>query len=163
VRLGPARPDGSRAGVLGPGELLGEGSFLGQTPRPSRAEVVEDTRLIQVNDRTLEAVVRHGPQTARAIFEQLLALARSAGDELSRWTIGQLLHRVAPNLTVAGGGVLPEDLAESSGLDLSEVLQVLEELRRRGGLVREGPRYRAPDLGLLQREIDGFAAASEPA
>ena len=71
---------------------------------------------------------------------------------------------MAPNLTeAAGGGIVPADLAERSGLAESDVLLVLEELRQRGCLVREGPRYRAPDAALLQREIDGFAAAGERA
>jgi len=159
VRLGAPRPEGGRVGLLGPGDLLGEGSFFAQTPRSTRAEVVQDARLIQVNDRTIDAVVRHGPQTARMIFEQLLALTQSARNELALWTIEQLLHRISPNLTeAAGGGIVPADLAEHTGLVESDVLLVLEELRQRGCLVREGPRYRAPDAALLQREIDSISA-----
>ena len=164
VRLGAARPEGGRAGLLGPGDLLGEESFFVRTPRPTRAEVVQDARLIQVNDRTLDAVVRHGPQTARMICERLLALTKSARGEMALWTIGQLLRRLAPNLTeAAGGGIAPADLAERSGLVESDVLLVLEELRQRGCLVREGPQYRAPDAALLQREIDRFASVGEHA
>ncbi len=161
VRLGAARPDDPQAGLLGPGDLLGEGAFFVRAPRPTRAEVVQDARLIQVNDSTLEAVVRHGPQTARALFQQLLELDRRAGEELTAWTIGQLLHRIAPNLTAAGGGaMLPADLAEHSGLSVSEVVLVLEELREHGCLLREGSRYRAADPVLLQREIDGYPTAA---
>ena len=82
VRLGVARPEDEQAGLLGPGDLLGEGSFFVPTPRSTRAEVVQDARLIQVNDRTLGAVVRHGPRTALQIFEKLLALTRTARREL---------------------------------------------------------------------------------
>lgn len=161
VRVGAARPEDGRATLLGPGDLLGEESLSGRDPHPRRAEVVEEARLIQVNDRTLDAVVRHGPQTGRLIFERLLSLAASAGNELALWTIARLLRRIGPNLGEAGGdeGILPAELAECSGLVESDVLVVLEELRRRGCLVREGPRYRAPDAALLRREIDGFAAA----
>ncbi len=162
VRLGAAQPEGGRAEILGPGELLGEGAFFVQAPRSSRAECVRDARLIQVSDRTLDAVVRHDPQTARKLFEQLLALTKSARGELALWTIGQLLPRIAPNLAeAASAGLLPADVAERSGLAESDAVLVLEELRRRGCLVREGPRYLAPDPALLQREIDGFTAADE--
>ena len=164
VRLGAARPEGGSAALLGPGDLLGEGSFFGQAARSDRAEVVRDARLIQVNDRTIGAVVRHGPRTAHMIFEQLLTLTRSARSELDLRTIERLLRRVAPNLTEAArGGIVPADLAERSGLAESDVLLVLEELRKRGGLVREGPNYCAPDAALLQREIDGFTPAGERA
>jgi CRP-like cAMP-binding protein len=81
VRLGSARPGGRPAALLGPGDLLGEGSFSGQAARSDRAEVVRDARLIQVNDRTLGAVVRHGPQTAHMIFRQFLTLAQNARSE----------------------------------------------------------------------------------
>jgi len=164
VRLGSARPEGRPAALLGPGDLLGEGLFFGRAAHSDRAEVVRDARLIQVNDRTIGAVVRHGPRTAHMIFEQLLTLTRSARSELDLRTIERLLRRVAPNLTEAArGGIVPADLAERSGLAESDVLLVLEELRKRGCLVREGPNYCAPNAALLQREIDGFTTAGERA
>ena len=96
VRLGAARPGGRPAALLGPGDLLGEESFFVQAARSNRAEVVQNARLIQVDDRTLGAVVRHGPQTARLIFEQLLTLAQSARSELD------LLQREIDGRTTAG-------------------------------------------------------------
>jgi len=163
VRVGAARPEGGAA-LLGPGNLLGEESFFVQTPHATRAVVVQDARLIQVNDRTLDAVVRHGPHTAQMIFEQLLTLTGAARGELAGWTIEQVLRRLAQNLTeTAGAGMVPAELAELSGLVESDVLLVLEELRQRGCLVREGAGYRAPDAALLQREIDRLAAAGEHA
>ena len=162
VRAGAARPEGAAA-LLGPGSLLGEESFFVQAPHAARAEVVQDARLIQVNDRTLAAVVRHGPDTALTIFEKLLALSGSARGDLSRWTIGQLVPRLAPSLAeAAGAGVEAAALAERSGLTESDVSLVLEELQRRGCLVREGTSYRAPDPALLQRELFGAAAAERP-
>jgi CRP-like cAMP-binding protein len=158
VRVGAARPEGGRARLLGPGNILGEESFFVRVPHATRAEVAQDARLIQVSDRTLDAVVRHGPRTARLVFEQLLTLTGAARSELAAWTIEQLLRRLAPNLTeAAGGGIAPADLAEHSGLVESDVLLVLEELRQRGCLVRDGDGYRASDPALLLREIDRFS------
>jgi len=159
VRLGATRPGGGRSGLLGPGDLLGEGAFFVPTPRTNRAEVVQDARLLQVNDRTLDAVVRHGPETAYLIFEQLLALGRSARGELTLWTVEQLLRRIGSRLSEAAAGIDPADIAEHAGLAESDVLLVLEELRRLGCLIREGERYRAPDTALLQREIARITAA----
>jgi len=164
VRLGAAGPKGGPAALLGPGDLLGEREFFVRAARSNRAEVVQDARLIQVDDRTLGAVVRHGPRTAHMIFEQLLVLKKGATSELALWNIERLLRRMAPNLVeTAGAGIVPAELAEHAGLAESDVLLVLEKLRQRGCLVREGPRYRAPDAALLQREIDGFSTAGERA
>jgi len=96
VRLGAARPEGRPAALLGPGDLLGEGSFFGRAARSDRAEVVRDARLIQVNDRNLSAVVRHNPRTAQLIFEQLLTLTKSASGELD------LLQREIGGCATAG-------------------------------------------------------------
>jgi CRP-like cAMP-binding protein len=160
VRLGAAGPGGRPAALLGPGDLLGEESFFVRAARANRAEVVQDARLIQVDNRTLGAVVRHGPRIARVIFEQLLARAKSAGSELDLRSVGRLLRRMAPELTqTAGAGIDVADLAERAGLPESDVLLVLERLLQQGCLVREGPRYRAPDAVLLQREIERFPAA----
>jgi CRP-like cAMP-binding protein len=164
VRLGAARAERGHTSLLGPGDLLGEGSFFARSPRTTRAEVVQDARLIQVNDRTLDAVVRHGPETAAVIFEQLLRLTKSAAGELTLWTVEHLLRRCAPLLLEsAAAGILPGTLAEHASVLEADALVVLEELRRRGALVREGERYRAADAAVLQREIDAIAAAGSQA
>ncbi len=164
VRIGSVRAAGGTAGQLGPGDLLGEESFFGRTPRAARAEVMKDARLVQVNDRTLDAVVRHGPQTALRIAEQLVSLTSSARKELTAWTTGQVLRRIAPHLRAAVGDVVvPADIAERSGLVENEVALALEELQRRNCLVREGTGYRMADAVLLQRVIDGLVSAGERA
>lgn len=155
VRLGDARPERGKEGPLGPGDILGEEAFFGTAVRACRAEVLQDTRFIQVNDRTLDAVVRHGPRAALQIAERLVALADSARGELEAWTIGHVLRRVAPHLiAVAGGLISPADLAERSGQADSDVSLVLEKLRIQGCLLREGAAYRAADAALLQQGLD---------
>jgi CRP-like cAMP-binding protein len=168
VRLGAARPEGGgRTVLLGPGDLLGEGALSAGTRRLTRAVVVQDARLIQVSDRTLDAVVRHGPQTARQIFDQLLERTRIAKGDLHGWLFTRLVPRLAQVLTeAAGAGAVPADLAdladlaEQSGLSEADVLLVLEELCERGCLVREAGRFRAPDPARLQREIDASVDAA---
>ena len=156
VRLGSARP-GEAPAVLGAGDLLGEEAFFGRAPRARRAEAVQDTRLIRVNDRTLDAVVRHGPQIARQIVERLLVLVDRARSELAAWTAGHLLPRVAPHLiALAGGTMAPTDLAERSGSSEQDARHVLEELVRRGLLVRDGEAYRAHDPASVQRFVEGL-------
>jgi hypothetical protein len=112
-----------------------------------------------VNDRNLGAIVRHDPGTAQMIFGSLLALTQIVRSELDHWTMGRLARRIAPDLAAAAGDMVPANLAENCGLAAAEVQLVLEELVRRGGLVREGPKYRAPDAASLQRTIDDLSMA----
>lgn len=155
VRLGAARP-GEAPTVLGAGDLLGEEAFFARAARAHRAEALQDTRLIRVNDRTLDAVVRHGPQTARQIVERLLVLVDRARGELAAWTAGHLLPRAAPHLiAAAGGAIVPADLAERSGIAEQDARLVLEELARRGLVVPDGAAYRAPDPSRVRRFVDG--------
>jgi CRP-like cAMP-binding protein len=155
VRLGAARP-GEAPAVLGPGDLLGEEAFFGRTARAFRAEAVQDTRLIRVNDRTLDAVVRHGPQTARQIVERLLILVDRARADLAAWSAAHLLPRAAPHLVAAAGGTIAAaDLAERSGISEQDARLVIEELARRGLLVRDGEAHRAAD----PLELKGFGEA----
>lgn len=162
VRLSSAHADAAPS-LLGPGDLLGEEAFFGHSTRTARAEIVKDCRLLQVSDRTLGALVRHGPDTARHLLDRLLALACRARGDLEAWGIGHLLPRLVPDLLEAAHGPFAAaDLAERSGLSESDARLVLEDLRRSGCLVREGSRYRAPDHGKLQRAIDGLSAAGGP-
>lgn len=157
VRLGSARGAGEAVALLQAGDLLGEEAFFGRAPRAARAECVTDTRLIQVNDRTLDAVVRHGPQVARQMVERLLVLVDRARGDLASWSAGHLLPRVAPHLiAAAAGAVRPADVAERSGTSESDAALVLEELARRGLLVREGAGYRTADALGLKRFVDGL-------
>lgn len=77
----------SRAGEAcgeerGPGEILGEEAFFGRAPRAGTAVAVADAQLLRLSGRTLDAVVRHGPEVARAVFERLLELGGRSAREL---------------------------------------------------------------------------------
>ena len=73
VRLGRTRHGGPAGEDLGPGELLGEECFLAGAPRRRRAETVRDSRLLRVNERTVDAFVRQSPESARNLLERFMA------------------------------------------------------------------------------------------
>lgn len=163
VRLGTSRA-GRPAEPLGPGDLFGEEAFPDRAPRTATAEVVEEARLLEVSSRTLGAVTRHGPRAAQRIAERLLDLMRRARGDLVLWTSGHFLRRLAPLLVAeTPGGIDPADLADRSGLAVSDVRAALGELERQGCLVREGAGYRAPDAAKLQRGVSVLVAAGGPA
>jgi CRP-like cAMP-binding protein len=132
--------------VRGPGELLGEEAFFGRAPRRWRAEVVQDSRLLLLNDRTLDGVVRHGPEVAAGLCLGLLALADGARDELDSWVLTHRFRRLEPHLRDAGAaGLRVEALAEAAGLSLPATRSALEALEGRGVVARAGEGYRLGD------------------
>jgi hypothetical protein len=120
---------------------------------------VRESRLIQVSDRTVEAVVRQSPEAARNLFERFLALAERTRRDLEAWTIAHLARRAAPHLRQAGAGVIrPADLAERSGLEEGEAALLLDRLGRSGGLSEGGGGYQVRDAAALELRIRELTA-----
>jgi CRP-like cAMP-binding protein len=161
VRVGAAG-GGEAPKVLGPGGILGEECFFGRAPRAARAEVVKDSRLLQVSDRTLDAVARQGPEVARTVTEGLLELAGAEARRLEAAVLSRLALRAEPHLrTVAP--LSPEELAELSGLSVRDCRAVLEALAERSGLSRAAAGYLVTDVGALERSVLAMAAAANAA
>ena len=156
VRVGPAGGGGEERG---PGRILGEEAFFGRTPRAGRAEVLRDSRLLLVSDRTLDAVARQGPEVARTVAEGLLELAGDAARRLDAWMLGRLALRAEPHLHAAGP-LSAEDLAELTGLAARDARTVLEALAERGGVVREPGGYRAAEAAALEQAVLALSGAT---
>ena len=156
VRVGPA---GGAGEERGPGRILGEEAFFGRSPRAGRAEVVRDSRLLLVSDRTLDAVARQGPEVARTVAEGLLELAGDAAQRLDAWMLGRLALRAEPHLHAARP-LSAEDLAELTGLAARDARTVLEALAERGGVVREPGGYRAAEAAALEQAVLALSGAT---
>lgn len=162
VRL--QRRAGAAVGTLAAGALLAEESFFGASSRPGRAEAATDARLVPFSDRTLDAVVRNGPEAGLAIAERFLALGTAARRDLESWTLAHALRRVGPHLAGdAPGSRRLAELAEQAGAAPADVARLLEELERLGAAVREaGDVWRFPDGAALERAARAVADAGEP-
>jgi CRP-like cAMP-binding protein len=163
VRLGPDHPGGPDS-HLGPGATLAEETFFGRAPRARRAEVLSDSRLLRISDRTVDAVVRHGPETALAVLGRLVALEEAVRADAAAWSLSRVLRRVEPFLPRAAGAVVdPAVLAEDAGVPASDARLLFTELERVGAAVRQGAHWRLPDPELLERAVGEIAAAGQPA
>jgi CRP-like cAMP-binding protein len=158
VRVGPPGAGGE---VLGAGRVLGEEAFFGRVSRTGRAEVVKDSRLLLVSDRTLDVIARHGPEVTRVVAERLLGLAGDAARRLEAWVLARHALRAEPHL-LAARGLSPSALAELSGLAAEDARAVLEALAERGGLGRApgGGEYRVADAAVLERAVLEMSAAA---
>lgn len=83
--------------VLGPGEFFGEMSILNEKPRSATAEVVEDAKLLVLNPRTFEQMVKGNAEIAVRLIKKL-SQRLDAANEL----IEVLLHRDAKARVILG-------------------------------------------------------------
>jgi CRP-like cAMP-binding protein len=73
--------DGDVVGSVGPGEGLGEVSFLSETPRSATAVAESDMEVGILTRESLDALVRRRPDIGAVVFRNL---ARGLGDKLRR-------------------------------------------------------------------------------
>jgi CRP/FNR family cyclic AMP-dependent transcriptional regulator len=89
IRITKETRDGSKTlAMLGAGEFFGEMSILNAKPRNATAEVVEPSKLLVINARTFEQMVKGNAEIAIRLVKKL-ALRLDSANEL----IEVLLHR----------------------------------------------------------------------
>jgi CRP/FNR family cyclic AMP-dependent transcriptional regulator len=144
VRISKSAGDGEKTlAILGAGEFFGEMSILNAKPRNATAEVVEPSKLLVINARTFEQMVKSNAEIAIRLVKKL-AMRLDSANEL----IEVLLHRdpkarvilgLARQVELTGeereGGVVfvpmeREELASEVGVSVSESNEVLQRLRR---------------------------------
>lgn len=139
-----SKPAGDKTlAILGAGEFFGEMSILNAKPRTATAVALEDTKLLAINARTFEQMVKSNAEIAVRLIRKLAQRLDSANE-----LIDVLLHRdpkarmilgLARQVELLGqereGGSIfvplePEALAFQVGVEASDALEVLSRLRR---------------------------------
>jgi CRP-like cAMP-binding protein len=69
---------------LGPGEFLGEMSILNNRPRSATATCAEDARLLVVDARTFEAMIRGNAEIAIRMIQKLADRLAEANGQIER-------------------------------------------------------------------------------
>jgi CRP-like cAMP-binding protein len=133
--------------VLPPGEFFGEMAILNGRPRSATAVVKSDSRLIVIEGKTFEAMLRARPEIALRIIKTLATRLESANQHVEVLLLPTPNHRVVQCLRLMaeeqmqlagtpvsqGTAILvpkqAEDIAARVGLPVPEVLEVIERLR----------------------------------
>jgi CRP-like cAMP-binding protein len=136
--------------VLGPGEFLGEMAILNGKPRTATATVVEPTRCLLIDARTLEAMVSRNTEIALRLIKKLARRLDSADtlieilmhtDPKARVMLALSRHAEAFGEPIADGvriRATPADVAKEVGVDEATAQEVMARLRRLR-LAREEP------------------------
>ena len=133
--------------VLVPGDFLGEMAILNARPRSATAVVRTNARLLVIEGKTFEAMLRARPEIALRIIKALALRLENANQQVELLLLPTPNHRVVQclrhmaeeQITLAGTPVNPgtailvpkrvEDIALRVGLPVHEVIDVVDRLR----------------------------------
>lgn len=127
--------------VLGPGEFFGEMSILNNQPRSATATVEEDAKVLAIDPKTFESMVRGNAEIAVRMIKKLAARLQEANEQIENLLLrdhnSRVVHHIA-HLAKQGkpvpDGVSIEvnlkDLAAKIGMDLDPVNEVINKLLR---------------------------------
>jgi len=151
--------------TLGQGQFLGEMSILNHAPRSATATCAEDSKLLVVDARTFEAMVRGNAEVALRMIQTLAARLAEADRQIENLLLRDARARVVHYLAATaerdareGGGarleLAAEDLAARLGLEGAKVSEVLDSLARARLLEVQGRALVVPEPGRLRHFLD---------
>jgi CRP/FNR family cyclic AMP-dependent transcriptional regulator len=159
--------------IIPPGEFFGEMAILNSRPRSATAVVRLDARLLVIEGKTFEAMLRARPEVALRIIKSLALRLESANQQVELLLLPTANHRVVQCLrhlaeeqillagTQVNGGtaiLVPkrvEEIATRVGLPVHEVIDVVDRLRAARLVLRaedagiEGDGFIIPEVGRL--------------
>ncbi|MEZ0312842.1 MAG: Crp/Fnr family transcriptional regulator [Myxococcota bacterium] len=128
--------------VLGPGEFFGEMSILNNKPRSASATVDEPAKLLVIDPKTFEAMVRGNAEIAVRLIKKLAGRLQEADDQIENLLLRDhnsrvvhfLSHIAAKQGTQTAEGLQLEitlkDIASKIGLEIEPVNEVMNKLIR---------------------------------
>ncbi len=146
---------------LGPGEFLGEMSILNNRPRSATATCAEDAKLLVVDARTFEAMIRGNAEIAIRMIKKLADRLAEANEQIQNLLFAdastRVVHFLATAAEKAPGGpaghavaVLPGELPARVGVRPDQADEVLAKLRKAKLLSVQPDGFVVPDVAKLR-------------
>jgi CRP-like cAMP-binding protein len=167
--------------ILTPGEFLGEMAILNGRPRSATAVVRTPARLLVIEGKTFEAMLRARPEIALRIIKALALRLEGANQQVellllptpNHKVVQCLRHMADEQMLLAGSSgvaattgtaiLVPkkvEDIASRVGLPVHEVIEVVDRLRAARLVLLaedagiEGDGFIVPEVGRLLEFIE---------
>lgn len=150
---------------MGPGEFLGEMSILNNKPRSATATCAEDSKLLVIDAKTFEAMVRGNGEIAVRMIKKLAARVAEANEQIENLLFADASSRVVHFLATAAEKapkgaagheihVLPDELPARVGVKAEQADEVLGKLLR-SGIVQVRPEgFLVPDVAKLRHFLE---------
>ncbi|WP_242396247.1 Crp/Fnr family transcriptional regulator [Anaeromyxobacter oryzisoli] len=151
--------------TMGPGDFLGEMSILNNRPRSATATCAEASRLLVVDAKTFEAMIRGNAEIAVRMIQKLAARVQEANEQIENLLFHDASSRVVHFLATAAErsprgvaghvvAVAPADLAAHVGVRPEQAEEVLHKLLQAGIVALDGGGLLVPDLSKLRHFLE---------
>jgi CRP/FNR family cyclic AMP-dependent transcriptional regulator len=150
---------------MGPGEFLGEMSILNNKPRSATATCAEDSKLLVIDAKTFEAMIRGNAEIAIRMIKKLADRLAEADDQIENLLFADASSRVVHYLaTVAEKapkgpaghtvGILPRELAGRVGVKPEQADDVLQKLVKAKIVTVRADGFLVPDVAKLRHFLE---------
>jgi CRP/FNR family cyclic AMP-dependent transcriptional regulator len=147
--------------VLGPGEFFGEMAIISNKPRNATATVTEDAKLLVIDPKTFEAMIRGNAEIAVRMIKKLAERLSEADAQIENLLhsdpVSRVVHQVL-NACQTRGRPMEEgievdfpvrELPRQIGVGEPAIRSTLDRLERAGLIERSGDRLTVYDTARL--------------
>jgi CRP-like cAMP-binding protein len=147
--------------ILGPGEFFGEMAIISNKPRNATAEVTEDAKLLVIDPKTFEAMIRGNSEIAVRMIKKLAERLSEADAQIESLLLNDPSSRIIHQLLQvcqSRGRPMEEgievdfpvrELPRQLGVGEPAIRNMLDRLERAGLIERSGDRLTVYDTARL--------------
>jgi CRP-like cAMP-binding protein len=151
--------------AMGPGEFLGEMSILNNRPRSATATCAEDSKLLVIDAKTFEAMIRGNAEIAIRMIKKLADRVAEANEQIENLLLADVSSRVVHYLATAAEkvprgasgheiGIPPRELPGHVGVKPEKAAAVLQKLVAAGILQVLPEGLLVTDVAKLRRFLE---------
>lgn len=148
--------------ILGPGEFFGEMAIISNRPRNASATVAEDARLLVIDPKTFEGMIRGNSEIAVRMIKKLAERLTEADAQIENLLLGdpnsRVLHQILQICQSRGRPMeegieidfIVREMPRVVGVGEPAIRFLLDKLERAGLVERSGDRLTVYDTARLQ-------------